>query len=102
MYIPCFLQVVFPYFEKKQKLKKNQKIKKRVKVLKEKSKDLEKIRYPKEKMNKTWKWASINAITFYFLLFYYGRVSINAIISDELNNLILTCHLSISDVVDRE
>ena len=47
------------------KKKKNQKEGK--KVLKEQSKDFEKIRYPKEKMNKTWKWASINATTLYFL-----------------------------------
>ena len=32
----------------------------------------------------------------------YGRVSINAIIHDELKSLILTCHVSISLVVDRE
>ena len=62
MYIFFLLQVVFTYFVKK---KNNQKEGK--KVLKEQSKDLEKIRYPKEKMNKTWKWASINATTFYFL-----------------------------------
>ena len=63
LYILCLLQVVFTYFVKKKK--KNQKEGK--KVLKEQSKDLEKIRYPKEKMNKTWKWASINATSFYFL-----------------------------------
>ena len=32
----------------------------------------------------------------------YGRVLINAIIHDELNSLILTCHVSISLVVVRE
>ena len=60
LYILFLLQVVFTYFVKEKK-------KGGKKVLKEQSKDLEKIRYPKEKMNKTWKWASINATSFYFL-----------------------------------
>ena len=91
MYILWFLQVVFPYFVKNKKIEK----KKEGKVLKEKSKDLEKIIYPKEKRNKTWKCASPNAATFYFVTDDYGRMSINAIIHDELNCLILTCHVSI-------
>ena len=44
MYIPCFLQVFFPYWE----IIKN---KKRVKVLKDRSKDLENKR---SKKNKKW------------------------------------------------
>ena len=59
MYIPCFLQVVFPYFEK---------IKKRVKGPKRKIKGLKKYRPQKKKdENKTWKCVSPNATTFYFL-----------------------------------
>ena len=50
MYIPCFLQVVFPYFEKMKNKKKN---KKRVKSPKRKIKGLRKIYTPKEKGNKT-------------------------------------------------
>ena len=52
MHILFLLQVVFSYFVKKIKKKekkKEKKRKKRVKVLKEKSKDLEKIKHPKEK-----------------------------------------------------
>ena len=45
IYIPCFLQVVFPYFEK---MKNNKKAKKRVKSPKRKMKGLEKYRPQKK------------------------------------------------------
>ena len=51
MYIPCFLQVVFPYFEK---MKNNKSQKEGKKVLKEISKDLKNIDPKKKKdENKT-------------------------------------------------
>ena len=95
MYIPCFLQVVFPYFVKKIK-KSKIKNQKEGKSPKRKIKGLRKNNMPQnKKRNKTWKCASPNATNFYFVTDYYGRVSINAIIQDELNCLILTCHVSI-------
>ena len=100
MYKLFFLQVIFPYFVKNKN--KNKKIKKRVKSPKRKIKGLRKNNIPQKKnMNKTWNCASINATTLIFAD-DYCRVSINAIVCDELNNLILTCHISISNVVDNE
>ena len=63
MYILCFLQVVFPYFEK------NKKIKKRVKIPKRKIKGLKKNRPQKKKMKIRHESVQVpNATTFYFLL----------------------------------
>ena len=62
MYIPCFLQVVFPYFV----IKKKKKIEnlKEGKSPKRKIKGLRKNNIPQKKRNKTWKCASPNATTF--------------------------------------
>ena len=93
MSIPFFLQVVFPYFVKnKKKYIYKIKNKKESKSPERKIKGLRKNNIPQRKRNKTWKCASPNATTFYFVADDYGKVSINAIIHDELNCLNLTCH----------
>ena len=70
MYIPCFPQVFFPYFENNKKWKEGKSPKRKIKGLRKEKIKKNKKWTPKEKIdkNKTWKWASQNATT---INFYY-------------------------------
>ena len=89
MYIPCFVQVVFPYL----KIIKNEK---RVKVLKEISKELEKNRPQKKKeikiIHESEQVKMPLLFTFTVRIMIMCILSINSIIHDHLNSLILTFH----------
>ena len=81
---------------------KKSKIKKRVGIPKRNIKGLKKhIPQKKKDENKTWNCAIPNATTFTFVN-DYGRVSINAIIHDELNFLNLKCYIFNLHVLDSE
>ena len=96
MYIPCFLQVVFPYFENNKKLKEGKSPKIKIKGLEKKRSKIIKYGPQKKKEIRIRHESEQVKMPLLFTLNYkntdYVQLVQISIIHDELNSLILTFH----------